>query len=65
MKNSTFAQYLKGSLEELTKVVWPTKNQAVRLTVIVLTLCLIIAVALGVIDYVFNLGYEYLLTLTA
>lgn len=63
MKNIT--NYLKNSFEELTKVTWPTKNQAVRLTIIVFIFCLLTAVFLGFIDYVFNEFYNYLLRLTA
>lgn len=63
MKNNVLVAYVKSSLEELTKVTWPTKNQAVRLTIIVLIFCIIIAVFLGVIDYLFNLGYNYLLNI--
>lgn len=57
--------YIKSSFEELSKVVWPTKNQAVKLTIIVLVFCLIVAVVLGVVDYVFSYGYNYLLKLTS
>ncbi|MBD3360296.1 preprotein translocase subunit SecE [Candidatus Peregrinibacteria bacterium] len=53
--------YLKNSFEELTKVTWPTKNQAVKLTIIVLIFCIITALFLGVVDYLFNQGYNYLL----
>jgi preprotein translocase subunit SecE len=55
--------YLKSSFEELSRVTWPTKNQAVRLTIIVLVFCFIIGLALTGLDQLFNLGYEYLLNL--
>lgn len=54
--------YVKSSLEELSKVTWPTKNQAVRITVIVLIFCLVLAVFLGVVDYLFNLLYAYVVS---
>ena len=57
--------YIRGSFEELTKVTWPTKNQAVRLTIIVLIFCLIAAGILGVLDFLFNEGYAYLLKISA
>ena len=63
MKNNVLVSYVKSSLEELTKVTWPTKNQAVRLTIIVLIFCVIIAVFLSVVDYLFSLGYNYLLNI--
>ncbi|MCX6734844.1 MAG: preprotein translocase subunit SecE [Candidatus Peregrinibacteria bacterium] len=51
--------YIRTSFEELTKVVWPTKNQAVRLTIIVLVFCVVMAVALAAVDY----GFSYLFNL--
>lgn len=65
MKNNIVSNYIKSSFEELTKVTWPTKNQAVRLTIIVLIFCVLAAVFLGTIDYLFNLGYNYLLKISA
>lgn len=63
MKNSTVANFVRTSFEELTKVVWPTKNQAIRLTIIVLIMCSVIAVILGALDYGFNVLYQYVLNL--
>ena len=56
--------YVKRSLEELSRVTWPTKNQAVRLTIIVFVFTVVVAFLLGVIDYGFNVGYDYLLKLS-
>lgn len=53
--------YVKGSLEELTKVVWPTKNQAVRLTIIVMVFCVVVAIFLGAVDLGFSELYKYVL----
>lgn len=55
--------YIKGAFEELPKVVWPTKNQAIKITIIVLIFCLATAVFLAVVDYGFTQGYTYLLQL--
>lgn len=57
---NTVSNYLRASFEELTKVTWPTKQQAVKISIIVLIFCLVSAVLLGVIDYLFNEGYSYL-----
>lgn len=65
MKNNVVTEYVKRSLEELSQVVWPTKNQAVKLTIIVLIFCLVASVALAGVDYVLNLGHEFLLGLTS
>lgn len=57
------SNYLRASFEELTRVTWPTKQQAVKISIIVLIFCLVSAVLLGVIDYLFNEGYGYLVNL--
>lgn len=54
-------QYIKSSFEELSKVTWLTKNQAVRLTIIVLVFCLVFSFALGAVDILLQKGYEFLL----
>ncbi len=65
MKENALTNYIKGSFEELTKVTWPTKNQAVKLTIIVLVFVLVSALFLAFADYVFNQLYYYLLSVTA
>lgn len=42
--------YIRGSVEELHQVRWPTRQQAVRLTIIVLIFILISSVIVGVVD---------------
>lgn len=55
--------YFTGSVEELRKVVWPTKEQTIQMTIITLIFCLIFALVLGVVDYGFNLGIRELIGL--
>ncbi|MBI5222628.1 MAG: preprotein translocase subunit SecE [Candidatus Magasanikbacteria bacterium] len=50
--------YLKESIAEMKKVVWPTKKQTTTYTLIVIGLSLGIAIFFGILDYVFNLGLE-------
>ena len=59
MKENVIKNYFKHSFEELTKVTWPTKNQAVKLTIVVLIFCVVFAVCLSIVDY----GLEQLHTL--
>ena len=56
-------KYFVNAFEELRKVTWPTKNQAIRITAIVLGFCLVTAIFLGVVDGLFNAGYKYILSL--
>ena len=46
--------YLKGAREELSKVVWPTKETTVKHTLVVIVISLAIAIFLGSIDFLFN-----------
>lgn len=62
LKDNALVNYFRESFEELGKVTWPTKNQAVRLTGIVLVFCLVAAIVIGVFDYGFNELYTYLLS---
>lgn len=47
-------QYLQESLEEFNHVTWPTKNQTIRLTTIVIGFLIFAAIFIGAIDIVFN-----------
>lgn len=38
---------------ELRKVVWPTRREATRLSILVLIVCLVVGIVLGAIDYGF------------
>ena len=60
MRDNVLTRYLKSSLEELSKVTWPTKNQAVKLTAIVLVFCLIVAFTLGFVDYGLQILMDFL-----
>ena len=60
---SKIVNYFKESLEEFGKVTWPTKNQAVILSVIVLVVCGILAGFLAVLDYGYGIGISELIKL--
>jgi len=63
-KDNKLTNYVRESMQELTKVTWPTKNQALKLTSIVISFCIVMAILLGLFDYLFSLGYSYLLNLS-
>lgn len=64
MMLNSLTQYVKDSYQELHKVSWPTKNQAVRISAIVLGFSLVTAVFIGFLDYALNLGVTTLIGLT-
>ncbi|EKD24382.1 MAG: hypothetical protein ACD_81C00035G0006 [uncultured bacterium] len=51
---SRLTSYFRESQLELKRVNWPTRQETVRLTSMVIGLSLIFAVFLGILDMVFN-----------
>lgn len=47
----TFIQEVQG---ELKKVTWPTRQEVVRLTAVVIAVSLIVGVYIGGLDYIFT-----------
>ncbi|TSC58037.1 MAG: hypothetical protein Greene041619_816 [Candidatus Peregrinibacteria bacterium Greene0416_19] len=47
---SAILAYINGAIEELHHVRWPTRRQAVRLSVIVTVFCVVAGAAFGLID---------------
>jgi preprotein translocase subunit SecE len=45
--------FLKETRDELKKVTWPTKNETIRLTLVVITISLIVGLFLGGLDFIF------------
>lgn len=44
--------YLKNSIVELKKVNWPTRQQAIKHTLLVIAISLAVAAFLGIIDFI-------------
>ena len=51
MINKKVVKFLKEVQVELKKVVWPTREQALRLTGIVVGVSLVVGLYIGVLDY--------------
>lgn len=56
--------YLKESVTELRKVSWPTRQEALRSTGIVIAFTAGVSIFLGVIDYLFTLGLNYVIAIS-
>lgn len=54
-------EYFKGALEEFGKITWPTKEQAVLLTGIVVAVTAVTAVLIAIVDLGLSEAYEALL----
>ena len=48
------ARFVRESQAELRKVTWPTREQTINLTIVVVAVCLVMTVFLGVVDSVFQ-----------
>ncbi|EKD78265.1 MAG: hypothetical protein ACD_41C00381G0001 [uncultured bacterium] len=57
----SLVSYVKESVAELRKVAWPTRPAALRSTGIVLGFSVLMASFLGLVDYLFTLGINYLI----
>ena len=53
-RENFLVRYFKETRAELRKVNWPTRRQAINLTLIVLAVTAFMAALLGVIDYLFS-----------
>jgi preprotein translocase SecE subunit len=60
---NVITQYLQEALEELHKVRWPTRKQAIRLSWIVILFTLVSSLVLGSIDIVLNNLVSFLISL--
>ena len=54
--------YIKEVVAEAKHVTWPTKRQTIFYTVAVLAISILVAYYLGLFDYLFTRGLDFLLT---
>ncbi|MDD3301715.1 MAG: preprotein translocase subunit SecE [Patescibacteria group bacterium] len=54
--------YIKASYEEMKKVTWPSKKETTNYTILVIIFSLAVALFLGLLDYLFNLGLAQIIT---
>lgn len=47
-----FTQFYRETTAELRKVVWPTRDEAIRLTGIVIAVVIAMSIFLGAVDYI-------------
>ena len=53
--------FLKEVRSELKRVTWPTKNEAIRLTSMVIAVSIVVGIYIGALDYLFTKIMELLL----
>lgn len=54
--------YLVSSYAEMKKVTWPTKQQTINYSLLVIGMSFGLALFFAVLDYIFNAGISTLLT---
>ena len=55
--------YFVNSFRELSKVTWPTRNQAITMSLIVVVFVFISAMVIAGVDFSFNTLYTFFLSL--
>ncbi len=53
--------YIKASIAEMKKVTWPTRQETYNYTLLVVGVSVAVALFLGALDYIFNLGFQALI----
>jgi len=53
--------YIREAVEEMKKVVWPTKKQTINYSIVVIALSIGMAVFFGVLDFGFSKGLSAIL----
>jgi preprotein translocase subunit SecE len=60
---NAIVRFYRETVGELKKVVWPTRAEAIRLTQIVLIVITVMAVVLGLFDYLFSELFKFIISL--
>ncbi len=60
-RENRISQYLRETRAELRKVVWPSRDEAINLTAIVVGTLFAMSVFLGAVDYVFQILFRFLI----
>ncbi len=55
-------RYFRETIGELRKVNWPTRREAINLTIVVLIVTFSMSVLLGILDFIYNQIFRLILT---
>ncbi len=56
-------QYFRESAEEIRKISWPSRNDVIKYSMVVIVLCLVLAVFFTGLDWLLSLGIQKLISL--
>jgi preprotein translocase subunit SecE len=60
-RENVIIRYLRETWFELRKVSWPTRREALNLTIIVIVVTSFLAIVLGLMDWLFSSGFGLIL----
>lgn len=56
-------RYFRQTRSEVKKVTWPTRKEAINLTVIVVAVTMVMSVAMGMVDFIFAQLFNFILAI--
>ena len=56
-----FTKYIKATMSELKQVSWPSQRQASLYTILVIVMVTVVALYVGLFDYLFSQGINLLI----
>ncbi|HSR48030.1 MAG TPA: preprotein translocase subunit SecE [Anaerolineales bacterium] len=62
-ESNAVVRYFRETAAELRKVTWPTRQEARELTTVVVIVVVLMAIALGLVDYLFSRIIGWLIAL--
>lgn len=62
-QEGSIQRWFQETRGELRKVVWPTREEALRLTYVVIAISLAMGAVLGLLDFILNSLYTFLISL--
>ena len=54
-------QYLRDTVAEMKQVKWPTQNQAMIYTALIILVCIVIAIFVSIFDFIFASGIDFII----
>lgn len=65
LTQNAMVRYFREAKEELAKVTWPTKQETLRYSLIVIAMCVGVAAYFGLLDWLLTKGLEALVSVTS
>lgn len=53
-------QYFRDTIAEMKQVKWPTQNQAMIYTALIILVCIVIAIFVSIFDFIFATGIDFI-----